>query len=463
MPRQNPPADNHPARLSLISRHLAPVYPINTPYAVERLPDTIDTSLLPKTQSRSLSTSPKMSSQPAHPTLLIPGPIEFDDAVLQSMSHFSESHVAAGFVATFGETLSMLRKLFQTSDPSSQPFVLSGSGTLGWDLVAANLIEPGEDVLVLGTGYFSDGFADCLRVYGATVTELKAPVGTKPQLPEIEKALSEKRYKAITVTHVDTSTGVLSELQQLSALVRRVSPDTLIIVDGVCSVACEEIDFDAWGLDGVVTASQKAIGCPAGLSISMFSGRAMKAAQNRKTPPASYFASMKNWTPSKSSLHSLSPVPHLADHQTVMQNYEAKKPSYFATPSPQLIHALHTALSQILAKPVSERFAAHRAASDRIKKAIADLGLKQVAANPDEQAHGMSAIYLPEGVKGPDLLPILAKKGVVFAGGIHKEIVAKYIRFGHMGVSVLDPKRNDVDHAIKSLREALAECGYKKE
>lgn len=88
MPRQKA-TDNHPARLSLISRHLAPVYPINTPYTVERLPDTIDTSLLPKShQSRSLFTSAKMSSQPSHPTLLIPGPIEFDDAVLQSMSHF---------------------------------------------------------------------------------------------------------------------------------------------------------------------------------------------------------------------------------------------------------------------------------------------------------------------------------------------------------------------------------------
>lgn len=120
-----------------------------------------------------------------------------------------------------------------------------------------------------------------------------------------------------------------------------------------------------------------------------------------------------------------------------MQNYEAKKPSYFATPSPQLIHALHTALGQILAKPIAERFAGHKAGSDKVKQAIADLGLKQVAANPDEQAHGMTAIYLPEGVKGADLLPILAKKGVVFAGGIHKEIAAKYIRFGHMGVSVV--------------------------
>ncbi|KAK0634950.1 pyridoxal phosphate-dependent transferase [Bombardia bombarda] len=442
MPRRAAPV-NPPARLSLISRHLAPDYPINTPYTVERLPDTIDTSLLPKTQTRKLSNSANMSSQPEHPTLLIPGPIEFDDAVLNSMSHYSESHVGPAFVATFGETLSMLRTLFQTSDPAAQPFVLSGSGTLGWDLVAANLVEPGEKVLVLGTGYFSDNFAECLRVYGADVTELRAPVGSRPQLPEIEQALSANKYKMITVTHVDTSTGVLSELEKLSALVHKVSPETLIIVDGVCSVACEEIAFDAWKLDGVVTASQKAIGCPAGLSISMFSGRAIKALQSRKVPPTSYFASMNNWLP-------------------IMKNYENKKPSYFATPSPQLVHALHTALTQITSQPLAVRFAKHREASDRIKQAVADLGLKQVAANPDDQAHGMTAIYLPETVKQADILPNLAKKGVVFAGGIHKEIATKYIRFGHMGVSVLDPKRGDVDRAVKALQDGLTECGYQK-
>ncbi|KAH8899548.1 PLP-dependent transferase [Thozetella sp. PMI_491] len=425
-----PRSDVHPSkRLSLISGHLGPQKSTDSPQNI---------------QSRSLSTSTaRMSSQPEHPTLLIPGPIEFDDAVLQSMGHFSESHVGPGFVAVFGETLTLLRKLFQTTDPAAQPFVLSGSGTLGWDVVAANLIEAGEDVLVLGTGYFSDGFADCLRTYGANVTDLKAPVGSRPQLPEIEKALSEKKYKAITVTHVDTSTGVLSELEKLSELVHRVSPETLIIVDGVCSVACEEIAFDKWGLDAVVTASQKAIGCPAGLSISMFSGRAIKAFQSRKTPVPAYFASMKNWLP-------------------IMQNYENKKPSYFATPSPQLVRALNTALNQILSKPLSEQFAKHKEASDRIKAAVAKLGLKQVAANPEDQAHGMTAIYLPETVKGTELLPSLAKKGVIFAGGIHKEIVTKYVRFGHMGVSVLDPSRGHIERAIEALESGLTELGYQK-
>jgi alanine-glyoxylate transaminase/serine-glyoxylate transaminase/serine-pyruvate transaminase len=195
----------------------------------------------------------------------------------------------------------MLRKLFQTTDTASQPFVLSGSGTLGWDLVAANLVEPGDDVLVLHTGYFADSFAACFETYGAKPTQLKAPIGSRPQLPEIEKALGEKKYKMLTVTHVDTSTGVLSELKALSELVHRVSPETLLIVDGVCSVGSENIEFDDWKLDGVITASQKGIGCPAGLSISMYSGRAMEVFKSRKTPPGSYFASMKNWLPSKFS------------------------------------------------------------------------------------------------------------------------------------------------------------------
>ena len=145
----------------------------------------------------------------------------------------------------------------------------------------------------------------------------------------------------------------------------------------------------------------------------------------------------------------------------VMQNYEAKKPSYFATPPTQLINALHTTLTQILSRPLSERFAAHREASQKIKKAITAMGLKQLAEKPENQANGMTAIYLPNDLKPPEILPNLLKKGIIFAGGLHKEIAAKYIRFGHMGVSVVDPKRDDIDRALKALREGLVEVGYK--
>ncbi|KAK0776261.1 hypothetical protein LTR02_011366 [Friedmanniomyces endolithicus] len=454
-------------RLSLISRHLntnAHV-PLNTPYSIQSSPeDDIEWNpiqkekrSLPQQQTRSFSTTQevsleeegkrskraaiKMSSQAPHPALLIPGPIEFDDEVLQSMSHYSESHVGAPFVNTFGEVLGMLRKLFITEDPKSQPFVISGSGTLGWDQVAANLVEPGDDVLVLHTGYFADSFADCFETYGIKPTQLKAPIGDRPQQDEVEKALKERNYKLISITHTDTSTGVLSEIKGIADLVHRVSPDTLVIVDGVCSVGCEELRFDDWKLDCVITASQKAIGCPAGLSIVMASGRAIERFKARKTPPGSYFGSWKNWLP-------------------IMQNYEAKKPSYFATPPPQLIHALHTSLTQILSKPLEERFKIHHETSQKVKKAIADLGLKQLASKPENQANGMTAIYLPEGMTPPAILPTLMKKGVVFAGGLHKEIATKYVRFGHMGVSVTDPKRDDIDRALKALGEGLKEVGY---
>ena len=147
--------------------------------------------------------------------------------------------------------------------------------------------------------------------------------------------------------------------------------------------------------------------------------------------------------------------------KTVMQNYEAKKPSYFATPPTQLINALHTALTQILSRPLSERFTTHREASKRVKSVVTSYGLKQLASKPENQANGMTAMYLPEGVKAPEILPNILKKGVIFAGGLHKEIASKYIRFGHMGVSVTDPKRDDIDRALAALKDGLGDVGVK--
>jgi alanine-glyoxylate transaminase/serine-glyoxylate transaminase/serine-pyruvate transaminase len=140
-----------------------------------------------------------------------------------------------------------------------------------------------------------------------------------------------------------------------------------------------------------------------------------------------------------------------------MQNYEARKPSYFATPSPQLVHALHCTLSQILSRPLEERFAKHHEVSRKVKSRIEALGLKQLAKDPADQANGMTAIYLPEGVTPPQFLPGLLERGVIFAGGLHKEIATKYIRFGHMGVSVTNEDRGDIDRALDALEERLAE------
>lgn len=179
--------------------------------------------------------------------------------------------------------------------------VYRGNEGANFRQVASNLVEPGENALVLHTGYFADSFAEwcvlslfvistlgrdehlfaSLETYGAKVDQLKAPIGGVATEANVEEALKQKKYKVITITHVDTSTGVLSDVKSYAALAKKVSPETLVVLDGVCSVASEEIRMDDWGVDVILTASQKGLGTPPGLSILCASQKAIKA----RSPP----------------------------------------------------------------------------------------------------------------------------------------------------------------------------------
>ncbi|GMF66574.1 unnamed protein product [[Candida] boidinii] len=193
------------------------------------------------------------------------------------MSTPSQSHTSPEFIKVFQEVLVNTRKLFQSTDPSAQPIVISASGTLGWEICGANLVDKEDKVLVLSTGFFSDSFADCLRIYSDNVDVIDASsFGNIVPYDLIESKLksakeSGKPYNVITITQVDTSSGVLSNVEKISSIVKSISPETLIVVDGVCSIAVEDLKFDAWGIDYALTASQKAIGVPSGLSISFAS------------------------------------------------------------------------------------------------------------------------------------------------------------------------------------------------
>ncbi|KAL0953480.1 hypothetical protein HGRIS_004710 [Hohenbuehelia grisea] len=159
--------------------------------------------------------SPSQFKQDKHKLLAIPGPIEVTDEVLEAISKPPISHVGPEFVTIFRESIFMTREVLFTQN--GQVFIIAGSGTLGWDQVAANLVEPGEAVLVLHTGYFGDSFRDCLQTYGANVDEVKAEIGAGVDVAALEAALRRRSYKAVTFTHVDTSTGVLSDAKVRSA------------------------------------------------------------------------------------------------------------------------------------------------------------------------------------------------------------------------------------------------------
>jgi alanine-glyoxylate transaminase/serine-glyoxylate transaminase/serine-pyruvate transaminase len=365
--------------------------------------------------------------------LMIPGPIEFTPEVLRAMGMSTTSHVAPNFIEGFGQALERLRQVFLC--PSGQPFVVAGSGTLAMDMAAANLVEPGDRALVVNTGHFGDRFAAILERYGGSVTQVGAPaIGDAPALEEVEAALKGGGYKLMTITHVDTSTAVGTDVRGLAALGREYG--TLVVVDGVCAVAGEEMRQEEWGIDVALTASQKAIGVPPGLALVVAGPQALEAFRRRKAPVGNYYADWTLWLP-------------------IMEAYAARRPGYFGTPPVNLIWALNVSLGQILDEGMDARFARHRRLSAAFKAAVTALGMAQVPVSPDKAATTLTAPYYPEGVDRA-VLGYIREAGVVLAGGLHPAIKARYFRVGHMGAV----SASDIMATVGAIEEGLARVGY---
>ncbi|MBU1012856.1 MAG: alanine--glyoxylate aminotransferase family protein [Bacteroidetes bacterium] len=368
--------------------------------------------------------------------LMIPGPIEFEPEVLRALGAPTTSHVAANFIETFGNALDMMKKVWNS--PTGQPFIIAGSGTLAMDLAGANLIEHGDKALVISTGYFGERFADLLKRYGAQVTILKAPIGQVVSETEIENALKKDKYKLLTFTHVDTSTAVKVNPEPIGKLGQKYN--VLTILDGVCSVAGEEIKQDEWGIDVVLTASQKAIGVPPGLALLVVSEKAMNLWKMRKTPVANYYADWSNWLP-------------------IMNAYADRKPSYFGTPAVNLVAALEVSLKIILEEGMDARIKRHEKIAQAFREAFKSLGLKMIPQNNTFCANTLSAPYYPEGIDGASLLKEIANAGVILAGGLLPEIKGKYFRIGHMG----SVNQGDVLATIGAIEASLQKCGHQAE
>jgi len=368
--------------------------------------------------------------------LMIPGPIEFEPEVLRSMSAVTTSHVAPNFIESYGYALDLVKKVWLS--PTGQPFVVAGSGTFAMDMAAANLIEAGDNALVISTGYFGKRFKDILERYKANVTILEAPIGEIPSLEAIENALKNKSYKLLTFTHVDTSTGVLVNPKPIAELANMYN--VLSVLDGVCSVAGEEIRQDEWELDVVLTASQKAVGVPPGLALMVASQKAMETWKNRKTLVSNYYADWNNWLP-------------------IMNAYQERKPSYFGTPPVNLIMALETSLKIIDKEGISNRVNKHKELASGFRSAISALGLKILPSNNYEAANTLTAVYYPSGIEAGSFLRSISSLDVILAGGLLPEIKSKYFRVGHMGAV----STNDIITTLSAIEYALKREGHEFE
>ena len=360
--------------------------------------------------------------------LMIPGPIEFDPSVMEKMSQPTLSHVAPAFIESFGRALEMMREVWLA--PSGQPFIVAGSGTLAMDMAGANLIEPNDKVLVISTGYFGERYAELLKRYGANVTFLHSEVGDVVPLETVEAELASGNYKLMTFTHVDTSTSVLVDAKAMGALAQKYN--VLSILDGVCSVAGEEIKQEEWGIDVVVTASQKAVGVPPGLALLVASEKAMNVWKNRKTPVGNYYCDWSLWLP-------------------VMKAYEGRKPSYFATPPVNLIQALERSLELILEEGMDARFARHKRLAKKFRDKMTSLGMAFIPKSEAVQANTLTAPYYPKGVNGGEFLGGVGAAGVIIAGGLLPSHKTLYFRVGHMGIV----SNKHIDRTVSAIKTAL--------
>lgn len=376
------------------------------------------------------------------PLLMIPGPIEISPAVRAAASGPPPGHLSKPVMAAFGSALKRMRTVWCASD-DSQPFVVAGSGTTAMDMAVANLVAPGDAVVVVHTGYFSDRMAEMLRRRGASVASVTAEPGDAPSAAAVAAALDDLAAagtpaRAVFVTHVDTSTGVRVDPQPLARLARE--RGVLSVFDGVCATAGERFRMQEWDADVSLTASQKAIGLPPGLALMMAGPRALERRASLATP-----------VPMSLDWHEWLPV---------MKAYEEGRPAYFATPATPLILALDAGLGEILANGMDARWAAHGRAACALAAAWDALGLRSLVARPELRASTLSALLYPEGIDAALVAKVL-EHGVIVAGGLHPLRRTEYFRVGHMGYAITQPEM--LVRTVGAIEAALIDLGRKLE
>jgi alanine-glyoxylate transaminase / serine-glyoxylate transaminase / serine-pyruvate transaminase len=372
---------------------------------------------------------------PKRPLLMIPGPVEFEPEVLAAMGSPSPSHMDADFARAFGRALARMRQIFEA--PGGQPFIVAGTGTLAMELAVANVIEAGDRVVVVNTGFFGDRMGRILERLGAKADHVRTEIGNVPDLEAVERELGRAPSKAIAITHVDTSTSVLTPVEEIAKIGRK--HGALVIVDGVCATGGEAFRQEAWGVDVCLTASQKAIGVPPGLALVVVGPAAMRAWSARKTKVASLYMDFGEWLP-------------------VMEGYERGAPLYFATPAVNLVRALDVSLDRICAEGMETRLARHARIAAAFRAAWRALGLTMLPKRDEIAAHTMSAVWYPEGIDA-SFVGKAREEGVVLAGGLHPDAKTKYFRVGHMGAV----DAGDALATVAAIERALVKCGKRVE
>ncbi len=335
--------------------------------------------------------------------VMIPGPTPVVRSIQNQMGRETVAHGDSDFVKDFKEVVENLKEIFKTK---GEAFVVAGTGTLAMEMGIANVTKEGDNVLVVSHGHFGDRYVELCKRKGLNVDVLSSKWGTIVPVKEIEKKLNEKDYKAITVTHVDTSTGVCAPVAEIGEVVKKFK-DTILIVDGVCATAAEPEYLDEMGIDVLLTGSQKAFGVAPGLAIVLAGPKALERRKSLGTIK-DYYVDFEKWIP--------------------VMNEPAK---YFGTPPVNLIWALQESLRIIKEEGIENRYERHIKVAKAMQAALEDLGFT-VLAEKKHRAVTLSCVEYMDGIEDAEFRKVLGEEGIVVAGGLG-EFAGKSFRLGHMG------------------------------
>lgn len=360
--------------------------------------------------------------------LMIPGPTNVDPVVLRALSRPTMSHTSPEFARIFRQALDDLKKIFMTN---SEVFVIAGSGTLALEIAVANVIEPGDKVLNLVTGFFGQYFVEMSRVHGATSKILEPALGECIKPDQVKEILETENYKAVTVTHVDTSTGVINPIKEIGEVVKRHS-DAFYIVDTVCSLGGIEVRVDDWNIDICASGSQKCVAVPPGLAFLSVGNEALRFLERRKNPVHMWYGDLRKWIP-------------------IMQD----PTRYFATPAVNMIYALCEALKAMLGEGLENRFRRHHILAEAFRAAMDALNLKLVSDRKCA-ADTITAVYYPQNIDDSRFRNEIKQRGIVIASTL-EPIKGKGFRVGHMG----NINQNDIMATVGAIEATLRSLGYK--
>ncbi|HWQ47144.1 MAG TPA: alanine--glyoxylate aminotransferase family protein [Longilinea sp.] len=352
--------------------------------------------------------------------MFVPGPVDVAPEVLAAQAKPMIPHRSKDFEAMFQRTEARLRQVFFTQNPVFQA-TASGSGMQ--EAGIRNFVQ--ESVLSCVNGAFAQRWNDVAVANGKKADKLDIEWGLPVYPDQLRDALKQKHYEAVTIVHNETSTGVENPIKELCKVVRETSPDTLVLVDAVSSLAGVKIEMDAWGIDFLLTSSQKCFGLPPGLSFASASERAMKKAET-VTNRGWYFDLL------------------------LMEKHRAKD-STPMTPAMSLIYALDVQLDRILAEGLENRFARHTAMAQRVQSWSIAHGMEPVGP---EGYRSKTVSTVNNSLNWPisDLNKFLQQRGMRIANGYGKlkEIT---FRVAHMAELTME----DVEKLIANLEEWIAQ------